>query len=460
MGFLEKLLGGRGTPHERIHKAIFRIRGNKSLMGVGVVADLVEDFVPVPDGQAGQMSTNGRGIFYDPKFVNSASDAELRYMVMHNLTHIALAHHIRIAGKNLEVANIAADVVVNRMLTRSRPAIDEFIVPPDDTLVMEEYADPSWAFESIYFDLMRKLKKEHPKAGDQEDENGSGQGGDGEQQQQQNKGQGGGQGQDGDQEPQQGGDGGGGEGQAPPRPQQLQGQQRWGEIWPSPPREHRKEIGKIRQKLAEGRLAEKAIGDTPGSITGYVDEEDGDLAAWDFLRAMLEEIYSHERTWAHPNVNYLDHGYLPSRKKSVGTLHVAIDTSGSVSLAELKCYLRNIRFICSSIGIPKIKIAYIDATIHRYDDGGWWHEIDVDGGDDVELHVSGRGGTSFDPVFKCIEEEGEEVTALVYFTDGEGHCSVDPPDYHTIWCTSNRRPYGKGNTNLEWGHHLVVRAHI
>lgn len=443
----------RGGPEERVRRALFRLRSHRDLMGIGVMADTVREIKPVPNEKAGKMSTNGRGMYFDPKYVQSISDAELRFVVLHNLMHIAFGHHFRMKGKNLYVANMAADMVINRILRQSQAFQDGFIEWPEGGIFDERFNDNTWHFESIYFKLMQEYKKMMEEASSdgeegegQGDEEGEDSGGWGEVKA------------DGDEE----GEGQGGDG--PNRPDSLSQNQGWGECWDHEqsmtPQEIRQEMEYIRGKLDHSRMTEKMIGSKSGNIAELVSEPAGDIAQWDMLRQMLEDIYSYERTWARPNLTFHDHGYLPARKKAMGTLHICIDTSGSVTHEEAQLYLANTRAICADLGIPTLKIAYVDSRLHRTPEGEAFFEIDVHGGDEIEFDMLGRGGTHFDPIFQAIEEDQEEVTAMIYFTDGEGHCTVPQPQYHVIWATSGQRPYaGSGNGYVRWGHHLTLRAH-
>ena len=59
-------------------------------------------------------ATDGRRIYFGPKFLNELSDLELDFVMMHEILHVVLQHCLR--GKNFddqERMNIACDIVVN-----------------------------------------------------------------------------------------------------------------------------------------------------------------------------------------------------------------------------------------------------------------------------------------------------------------------------------------------------------
>ncbi len=57
--------------------------------------------------------TDGRRIRYNPRFMATLTEPERRFVLMHELMHILLMHPIRMKGRDAELYNIAADIVVN-----------------------------------------------------------------------------------------------------------------------------------------------------------------------------------------------------------------------------------------------------------------------------------------------------------------------------------------------------------
>lgn len=58
-------------------------------------------------------ATDGKKIFFNPKFLDSLSDSELDFIMMHEILHIVLQHCFRGQGLDSERYNIACDIVVN-----------------------------------------------------------------------------------------------------------------------------------------------------------------------------------------------------------------------------------------------------------------------------------------------------------------------------------------------------------
>lgn len=57
--------------------------------------------------------TDGKRIAFSPKFMDSLSDSELDFVLMHEILHVVLRHCARGENRNHEAFNIACDIVVN-----------------------------------------------------------------------------------------------------------------------------------------------------------------------------------------------------------------------------------------------------------------------------------------------------------------------------------------------------------
>ena len=64
--------------------------------------------------------TDGEKICFSPKFMESLSDMELDFVLMHEVMHVALKHCNRGLKYNQEVFNIACDIVVNSNILKSK----------------------------------------------------------------------------------------------------------------------------------------------------------------------------------------------------------------------------------------------------------------------------------------------------------------------------------------------------
>lgn len=58
-------------------------------------------------------ATDGRRIFFGPRFLDELSDSELDFVMMHEILHVVLQHCFRQGDRDDEQFNIACDIVVN-----------------------------------------------------------------------------------------------------------------------------------------------------------------------------------------------------------------------------------------------------------------------------------------------------------------------------------------------------------
>ena len=58
-------------------------------------------------------ATDGKRIFFGPKFLDDISDSELDFIMMHEILHVVLQHCFRDGDRDREQFNIACDIVVN-----------------------------------------------------------------------------------------------------------------------------------------------------------------------------------------------------------------------------------------------------------------------------------------------------------------------------------------------------------
>lgn len=63
--------------------------------------------------------TDGEKIYFGPDFLDSLSDSELDFILMHEILHIALQHCFRYNDKDDDIFNIACDIVVNSNIAHS-----------------------------------------------------------------------------------------------------------------------------------------------------------------------------------------------------------------------------------------------------------------------------------------------------------------------------------------------------
>jgi predicted metal-dependent peptidase len=189
---------------------------------------------------------------------------------------------------------------------------------------------------------------------------------------------------------------------------------------------------KLMEKQIEHQLkdtanqVQKQRGHIPGELKELIDSlyvsEEAVIDWRAYLRrfnGMASKVFT-KKTRRKPNKRFYGNPALKIKQKK-NTL-VAIDTSGSVSNDDLREFLSEIHHIYKTG--TEITVIECDAQI------GNVYEYKGQFSDDYK--VSGRGGTSYEPVLDYLFEHKDRFQNLIYLTDGE--CSVrEAPCKPTLW---------------------------
>lgn len=93
-----------------------RVQVRMNFPWYGVLANLLDWQI---DDSVGTACTNGRYIKFAEPFMHSLTEKEQLFVVLHELTHIALKHHLRRGNREHGRFNIAADHRINLQLKRT-----------------------------------------------------------------------------------------------------------------------------------------------------------------------------------------------------------------------------------------------------------------------------------------------------------------------------------------------------
>lgn len=187
-----------------------------------------------------------------------------------------------------------------------------------------------------------------------------------------------------------------------------------------------KQVQKILQDAKEQTI--KKRGNIPGEIEGLIVLDEVTKAKFDwkgYLRRFTgtsTKIFT-KKIRRKENHRYEDNPGLKIKMRQ--HMLLAIDTSGSVSNAELTEFMNEIHHIHKA-GVD-ITIVQCDTSIRSIEP--------YKGKNDLKVH--GRGGTEFDPVLDYYNANLKKYTSLVYFTDGECYTSVKPRN-RVLWVLSER----------------------
>ena len=376
------------TAEQRVQKAVVTIMNNEryyALAGVLMIGskEIVED---VPTA-----ATNGRDEYYGRAFVDGISDAQLRFVILHECYHKLFRHlttwkHLH--DEDHRLANMACDYVINLIIRDENP--DGFVELFDWICIDDAYAGMN--AEEVYNILKQKR-----------------------QQQQQQP-------QDGDQD---GGQGGGQE-DGVLDDHDWEGAQEMSE-------EEQGELAEqIDNAIRQGAITAGKMGSGGNRAIDSMMQPEVDWV--DVLREFATETcrgrdYS---TYARPNRRYLASGrYMPSGvSEHVGELVISIDTSASIGQPELTKFLSEVQGVVENVNPEKIRLLYWDTKVCA---------DEVYEADEVERLIestkpAGGGGTEISCVNKYLTEEQISPQAVIVFTDGYLGGDWGTWDCPVLWC--------------------------
>jgi len=375
------MIGKQLTAEQRLGKAVVDIMGNPkyiALAGVLMIGDRsVDDKVPTA-------GTNGRDEVYGRGFIETLSDAELRFLVLHECYHKLYRHLMtwrHLYDEDAQLANQACDYVINIKLTDDNK--DGFAVMPKVGLLDEKYRGMDSA------QVFKLLKK------DGKDDKSQGQG--------QGQGQGGG-----------------------------MDEHDWEGAKDMTPDEAKELARDIDEAIRQGALAAGKLGS--GGDRMFDDLLQTKIDWREVLREFVAitcqgNDYS---TWRRLNRRFISSGYyMPSgASEQVGELVIAIDASGSIGGRELAQFLGEVKGICDQVKPEAVRILYWDTKVCA-------DEKYV--GADVENIVkttkpAGGGGTTVTCVPEYMTKHGVKPQAVIVLTDGYLGRSWGTWACPVLWC--------------------------
>lgn len=191
--------------------------------------------------------------------------------------------------------------------------------------------------------------------------------------------------------------------------------------------------------VEEAARMAKAQGSMPAFIEAMIQESNQEPLPWDeILRRFVVNHVKRDYTWRRPSRRMLGQNlYLPSQKvEGTGEVVVGIDTSGSITQADINVFAKNVQTIVDECMPDRIHVVTCDAAVHTAET--------FERGEEIKINLVGRGGTDFRPVFNWVEQSGVTPLCLIYFTDLQGSFPADP-GYPTIWAATCdlRIPFGE-----------------
>lgn len=365
------------------------------------------------DDWCGTAATEGRHFYYNSEFINRLSLRECEFLFGHEVLHVVYDHMGRRGDREPRLWNIADDYCVNADLIEHKVGERISKVP---ILFNTKYIGKS--AEEVYDDLyenadkmdieklMEQLLDEHL-----DDEDGEGQGE---------------------------GDGGNKDGTGNGRPRLS--------------KEERKQI---RDEIKEAVLAAAeaaGAGNVPGNIKRMIKDLTAPVVNWrELLQQQIQSIIKNDFSFTRPSRRSWHMDAILPGMKNAQTIDVvvAIDTSGSISVNDLKIFLSEVKGIMDMYDDYRVHIITWDTEVYNP------MNYSPDSAEDITSYEPGGGGGT-DPhcVWNYLQENEIEPKKLIMFTDYcfFGWSPEQVRDYcDTIWII-------KGNKDAEpefgiWAHY-------
>lgn len=143
------------------------------------------------------------------------------------------------------------------------------------------------------------------------------------------------------------------------------------------------------------------------------------------LQRWMDTVAPGPRSFARPSRRSADRTdvVLPGRMREGWTLHIVLDTSGSMTGMIPAC-LGAIADFGASAGIEQVHLLQCDTSVTQ-DDFVPIEELDY-------YHISGYGGSDMSPAMNRLAED-PEVEAAIVLTDGAIFYPPESPPYSVLW---------------------------
>lgn len=400
-------------------------------------------------------ATDARSFYYSADYIERLSVAQVQFVLAHEALHCGLSHFARRQHRIKQRWDVACDYAVNPLL------LADGLTPPPGALDDEHFH--GMTAEEIYPCIDENTQDSPLDKHLYDEQQSDGGGGDPEQREDDQddgkpddaRGQ---QGQP-PREQSDGGERGGsstqGEQQNERRREPNQGregqqarpdQRRGGAAQPPPLSSQERDQLAVQwqQRLAGAAQQALQAGKLAGAMARMVDHLLQPQLPWRmllarYMSAVARDDYSYMRPSRREGA-----AILPSLRSSQTDILVAIDTSGSISSAELDEFAAEVNAIKGQVR-ARLTLVACDAALAEH--APWvyepWEEFRL------PPDLVGGGATNFCPVFEWADRRGMPPDLLVYFTDANGVFPKFEPAFPTLWLV-------KGKSPVPWGQRIQL----
>jgi predicted metal-dependent peptidase len=370
-------IGKQLTAEQRLRKGVTDIIGDNEFIALTGVLMIGKKII---DDKVKTACTNGKDEAYGRGFVDNLTDAEFRFVILHECYHKMYRHlttwkHLHDIDHRR--ANMACDYVINQKLAETNACKRGWIKVIDGALIDSQYANMDSA------QVFNLLPPQPKGKGNGSDEN-------------------------------------------PFDEHDWEGAQELGD------EEAKKLAQDIDRAIRQGAILAGKVGSGGNRDVGELlqPKQDWREVLRDFVTTTCAgKDYS---TWKKPNRRYLGMDILmpSSVSQSMGELVIGIDTSGSIGGDILNAFLSEVKGICEQVVPSKIRLLYWDTRVCKEE----VYLQDELGNLTQSTKPAGGGGTDASCVPMYMAEHSIKPECAVMLTDGYvgndwGNWSVP-----VLWC--------------------------
>lgn len=339
-------------------------------------------------------ATDGYHVFYNPQWMGALKDEEIRGVLAHEVLHVLFAHADRKGTKDRKAWNVACDFAINFLLKEQGFRL------PKGGLLAKEFGHMT--AEEIYRELgfLEAVTKKRGKSsgqikGEKPEDLGSGEAGE---------------------VPTVGGDL---VDHDDPRVRPLR----------NPDAPDPEQLEELRKELRDEALS-RLQGNAAAAFANHCNAAGQRRVDWRaLLRAWLSQRIKGDWVSYPFSKRHVHRGlFMPSPGMAVpGHVVFAIDTSGSMSDGDVGGIVTELRAFRETFP-SQLTVLQADADVQSV--------VRYDAMDGMEIpkvmRVLGRGGTSFEPIFRWVKANAPDAIVL-YATDGWGAFPPTAPPNPVIW---------------------------
>jgi len=364
-------------------------------------------------------ATDAKTFFFNAQYIDDLTLDQTQFVLAHEALHCALSHFSRRQHRVKHRWDLACDFAVNSIL------IQDGFKPTPDALYLDSFNDMT--AEEIYpvIEDMDNKQTEDQHVYDNDDA---------------------------DNQEQQDNPAGSGKSEQTPtgesQGQEAELDKNKGGMAKQPPplggQEKEQLSVQWRQRMAGAAQQAMQAGKMSGAMARLVDHLLQPQLPWRMLLARyMTATARDDYNYARPSRRE-GSAIFPSLRSAQVHVVVAIDTSGSVSPAEVEEFMAEVNAIKAQVR-AHITLLACDQSLDK--DGPWefesWDEFKS------PKHFNGGGGTSFRPVFEWLDLQSMQTDLVIYFTDAEGTFPHNEPAYPVIWLI-------KGKAKTPWGQRIQL----